>query len=1033
MVVRSGRKPAVPVAVDPALQPVTLDPKTFDITVRFQHIEPKPTASGLKAAWSFDEGSGYEFRDSAGSQHTAYITGSNWNSIDSGLTASFRREGRRLGGVYLDGTRWLQVQHHRSLENDGAITLSAWIRPDAAPADLVGRAIIQKLEDGKGYALVVGEAGALRTVVLDDDGGEHAAESPAGLLRQGEWTHVVAASDAASGELRLYVDGLLASRAGAAPFTLGNAEADLVIGHSAGAEDGFKGTLDEVALYDQALGDAEARDLYIVGLPKLYTQTRATVDADRHVWTRFRGNHPVPHPIEPDTIFSARFNGSLRSDQGQEPAEAVDPGSRFVPGRFGGALNAVATAPITYTSPITSSQGTFEAWFIPVRDASDPSRERKKVLFRAEGARAWLELFTEGRKWTAALGSRDNVLHSVASGPLDFAYDVPVHVAATWGDRGDGKRELALFVNGVEAGREPVGRANTVFNRRLFIGGSAGAPAYGYVDDVRISSTARAWGDIYPRGHHNTESSELDLMDGFSHGPNHPPVLWRPGSADARWRYATKTWEDDGTETGNAPDERNSFHQGNASGFHPVFHPDALGQMSSIEAGVAFETQADGWAGVFVQSPSEPGQPFSGYSFAINPDRSQLRIAIHRDGAIGSSKILPYDFPMTPRKTYTLTLSSINDGVLRGYVDGNSLMSMAVEGDAPFTRGSAGLFTENTSAHFDDVHFSALTPSTEQSRQIQARVFADGRGVEDAGGYDNLTLNAFRWKKRHGLLPWHRTYKNPQPPGFILSADDGTPVPNPPAAWRSEDSAICDLLSVDGNILLVHRGNPRINNVSGVAQLGVLRTTAAEFDAIHFTDPNAGLSNEAAHILRGHPDTADPVMRDKPPRDQRFQVNDQGGAYVGNGQVVVFAREFRNHQGSFPWYRWLVYGMYDIASDRWDNNGEPHYVEWSKMDPNSTMIVLEGLDATPDVAVIRDANTDEYLMFLFHQWYLPDGDPFTGTPTTGLKFDAAGQTIVLNPAYPTRGSYTKPNGDVTYGERVFFDNSYPWPAACHQP
>ncbi|HSH79652.1 MAG TPA: hypothetical protein VLA19_14100, partial [Herpetosiphonaceae bacterium] len=221
-----------------------------------------------------------------------------------------------------------------------------------------------------------------------------------------------------------------------------------------------------------------------------------------------------------------------------------------------------------------------------------------------------------------------------------------------------------------------------------------------------------------------------------------------------------------------------------------------------------------------------------------------------------------------------------------------------------------------------------------------------------------------------------------------------------------------------------------------VAQLGVLRTTAAEFDAIHFTDPNAGLSNEAAHILRGHPDTADPVMRDKPPRDQRFQVNDQGGAYVGNGQVVVFAREFRNHQGSFPWYRRLVYGMYDIASDRWDNNGEPHYVEWSKMDPNSTMIVLEGLDATPDVAVIRDANTDEYLMFLFHQWYLPDGDPFTGTPTTGitgLKFDAAGQTIVLNPAYPTRGSYTKPNGDVTYGERVFFDNSYPWPAACHQP
>jgi hypothetical protein len=539
------------------------------------------------------------------------------------------------------------------------------------------------------------------------------------------------------------------------------------------------------------------------------------------------------------------------------------------------------------------------------------------------------------------------------------------------------------------------------------------------VDDVRISDRALGWGEIYPRGHARTETSALDFVDRFDHAGGEPLALWRPGSRGSGWRYSEKGWED-ATATGDAPEERRSLYAGAARGFHPIFHPDAYGHMSSVEAGVAFETLPDGWAGVFVKSTSGPERPFEGYSFSINPRANEMRLAAHRGGRVVASKTLPYDFRLAAKKTYTLTLTSTEEDVLRGYVDGNNLISMRLDRRAPrLGEGHAGLFTQNATAHFDNVHFSALTPVSRESRLVQQRVFADGQGVEEAGGYEALTLSAFRWNKRYGLVPWRRTYKDPEPPGNIFGAASDEPErPNPPAPWRSEDSAVSDIINVDGKILLIHRGNPRLGGVSGVAQIGVINAEAETFDGVHFADPNAGVPNEEAELLRGHRDPAPPEMKEPPPRNVRFQVNDQGGAYVGDGKVVVFAREFRNYVAPYPWYRRLVYGVYDVNAGRWENDGEGYYSEWSKMDPADPEAEFSGLDGTPDVTALRDPETDLYTLFLYHQ-DVGYENLYEGN-VTGLKPE--GSRWVLDPRYPSRTSYVKPNRDITYGERLFFDN-----------
>ncbi|TDE14274.1 LamG domain-containing protein [Jiangella asiatica] len=984
--------------------PTDLAAQSCDLTLRWRHLEARVVRDGLVAAWPMDEGTGYVFDDVSGRGHDFHITGSRWNTTDSGLVDAFRRPGRRGGGVFLDGTRWLQAQQASDLDLNGApagMTLTAWVRPTEGPGE---RATL--LSYGDAYALTLASDGALRFTVRRHDGEYRSVESDPLAVPPGRWTHVAAVTWPGASRLTLTVDGRTVRRFAVPASIRTPATDDLVAGVA------LHGQLDELTLHDRALDPDEVRGLYLVGLPRVYTQSRETIDADSREWTSFRGSDPIPHPVEADTVLAVRFDGDTGPVHGR--GRVADESAGLEPGHFGGALRATGGTGVAYESPLGAPSGTCEVWYQTVVDDADPDRSERKELVRAEGDRCGLALYTEAGRWHATLRIAGAAARTVSGPAQTFVPGQLEHVAVAWGPHG-GQDALSLHVNGVEVSREPIDLAGRVFDRHVVVGGSRTAPAYCLVDDLRLSDRVRTWGEICPRGHAATDAAGLDLRDGFDRAPGTAPRWWRPASGGAAWSHERKTWEDP-SRTGDAPERATALLQREVAGLHPIHHPDAYGHASSIEAGVSFAAVADGWAGVFVQA-SAPEEPFSGHTFAVNPGRGQLRIARYAAGAPVEAKTLPYDFPTRAATTYELTLTATGDGLLRGFVDGHNLITMRVGDGAPAS-GHAGLFTHDAAAFFDDVHVTALTPARPASRLVQLRLFTTGGEVEARG----VRLEPFRWHKRRGLPPWQYTRQgeefpgDPELPGNLAGADTPTPErPIPPAFWRSEDSANSELVTIDGRVVFFMRGNPRVGGRSIGARIGVLETTVDTFDGIHFQDPSAGITDlDDCKLLQGPVDESPEEMR----HQERFQLNDEGCAYVGDGRLLLFAKEFRNKVGDFPSYRRLIYGYYDVRADDWVD-GESRYVDWSAMDPGDPEAVFQGIEGTPELVSLRDPDTDDYRVLLYHQ--ATTGDDRRVMGITGLRLAGDG-VPVLDPEHPTVHSIGRPSNKVVYSFRVLFDN-----------
>ncbi len=84
---------------------------------------PPPPNSGLVGAWGFSEGSGGTTADASGNGNTGTITGATWTA-----------QGRYGNALSFNGTsNVVRVPSSASLNLTTGMTLSAWIRPTAAP------------------------------------------------------------------------------------------------------------------------------------------------------------------------------------------------------------------------------------------------------------------------------------------------------------------------------------------------------------------------------------------------------------------------------------------------------------------------------------------------------------------------------------------------------------------------------------------------------------------------------------------------------------------------------------------------------------------------------------------------------------------------------------------------------------------------------------------------------------------------------------------------------------------------------------
>ena len=161
--------------------------QTVDLTVRWRHLERRVETATLLAAWHFDEGTGYAFDDVSGNGHPLYITGSSWNTTDSGLAGAIHRSGLRGGAVYLNGTRWLAADLTSDLTVPAGLSFSCWLRVTTLPRET---ALLVGL--GSTASLVLDAAGSLTLTVTDDNAVPHVVRTAGGALTPGGWTQVTA-------------------------------------------------------------------------------------------------------------------------------------------------------------------------------------------------------------------------------------------------------------------------------------------------------------------------------------------------------------------------------------------------------------------------------------------------------------------------------------------------------------------------------------------------------------------------------------------------------------------------------------------------------------------------------------------------------------------------------------------------------------------------------------------------------------------------------------------------------------------------
>ena len=203
--------------------------------------------SNIAGTWLFDEGSGDVAADSSGNGNDGVVDGATWTNGKFGGGLLFED----AGGVAIESAGMLQVGDQLTImAYFSAQVLDDWHQ------------LIAK--DGE-YLLRIdppSEGGNMSSFFNLDGGWE--PRSSAGVPGVDTWTHFAAAYSSADGKLRTFVNGVLITeteRVGAP----NPGDAPVTIGHWNDGNN-FVGVIDEVAIFDVALSEADIKSIVDNGL-----------------------------------------------------------------------------------------------------------------------------------------------------------------------------------------------------------------------------------------------------------------------------------------------------------------------------------------------------------------------------------------------------------------------------------------------------------------------------------------------------------------------------------------------------------------------------------------------------------------------------------------------------------------------------------------------------------------------------------------------------------------------------------------------
>ena len=234
-------------------------------------------STGLVGYWAFNDGSGSSTAaDSSGNGNDGTLTGFSDGTFTTMWTANGKLNGAILFNQGSDTADYVSINDADDLNFGSTVefTVAAWVKLSAAPYN--NETILCKGYVGaEEYGLDFTSAGKCRFSMRNGGGGTEVAVVATNTISQGTWYHLVGVYNKTASNEVIYVNGVSNAVSGN-PFqatvltntsvvSIGNAQS------TAGSAFNlpFKGTIDDVHLYNRALS---ASDVF-----QLYTNTSSSV------------------------------------------------------------------------------------------------------------------------------------------------------------------------------------------------------------------------------------------------------------------------------------------------------------------------------------------------------------------------------------------------------------------------------------------------------------------------------------------------------------------------------------------------------------------------------------------------------------------------------------------------------------------------------------------------------------------------------------------------------------------------------------
>ncbi len=226
-----------------------------------------PLHNGLLTTWAFNEGVGTTLAD--GGPAGAVADNGTLRNTPTWIAGKFGNA-LRFNGSNQD----VLVPNSADMNiGANAVSLSAWVKFDQLPAGISGSysGIFDSEPDN--YVFYLDKANdELRFKVTTSTGTAERPGVPASLLDTTNWHHVMGVYDGAIGQARIYFDGQLTD-VHSAPALVNNVRTGQTAGIGSqvaaaspnAASSLFKGNIDDMGIWNRALGLAEAQYLYNSG------------------------------------------------------------------------------------------------------------------------------------------------------------------------------------------------------------------------------------------------------------------------------------------------------------------------------------------------------------------------------------------------------------------------------------------------------------------------------------------------------------------------------------------------------------------------------------------------------------------------------------------------------------------------------------------------------------------------------------------------------------------------------------------------